>query len=175
MKRIIAALLLSMLATWAMADDMAAKKQAAMKVLEASNTEAIYAEARKQIETMGEQALTQSIPDDQTAMRKRYHKRMETVLSEGLDWKAMKTQMVKVYMDTFSLEELKDMADFYQSPTGRSIMKKMPAVMTQSVQLSQQQMQRVMPALQQMFSDLDAELAQQQAKASAGKNGDSQE
>ena len=54
-------------------------------------------------------------------------------------------------------------------PVGRAIMKKMPQVMAESVQISQRQMQHVMPSLQQMFSDMEAELAQADAQKGAQK------
>jgi hypothetical protein len=81
----------------------------------------------------------------------------------------MEEQMLAIYQRTFSLQELRDMAEFYQSDSGRAIMKKMPQVMAESVQISQRQMQHVMPSLQQMFSDMEAELAQADAQKGAQK------
>jgi hypothetical protein len=94
---------------------------------------------------------------------------VQTILEEGLDWGAMEEQMLAIYQRTFSLQELRDMAEFYQSDSGRAIMKKMPQVMAESVQISQRQMQHVMPSLQQMFSDMEAELAQADAQKGAQK------
>ena len=67
--------------------------------------------------------------------------------------------MLDIYQRTFSQKEMQDMATFYQSESGQAIMKKMPKVMAESVQISQRQMQHVMPSLRQMFSDMEAELA----------------
>lgn len=164
MKKILSVLLLSFLSVAALASEQADKTAAAKEVLAASNARAIFTEARRQIEGMTDQALTQTIPADNKAMTKRYNKRVQTILDEGLDWESMETQMLAIYQRTFSLQELQDMAAFYQSDSGRAIMKKMPQVMAESVQISQRQMQHVMPSLQQMFSDMEAELAQAEAQ-----------
>ncbi|MCG8394581.1 MAG: DUF2059 domain-containing protein [Pseudomonadales bacterium] len=160
MKKIMTVLLLSLVSMAAMAADEAEKKAAAQDVLDASNAKAIFTEARKQIEGMTDQALTANIPADDQAMLKRYQKRVQTILEDGLNWEAMENNMLGLYQRTFTLKELEDMADFYQSESGKAIMKKMPQVMAESVQMSQRQMQQVMPMVQQMFSDLEAELAQ---------------
>ncbi len=169
MKKILTVLLLSFLSVTAQASEQADKTAAAKEVLEASNAKAIFSEARRQIEAMTDQALTQTIPADNKAMMERYTSRVQTILEEGLDWGAMEEQMLAIYQRTFSLQELRDMAEFYQSESGRAIMKKMPQVMAESVQISQRQMQHVMPSLQQMFSDMEAELAQADAQKGAQK------
>lgn len=162
MKRYLMVLLLSCIATAAMAEEPKPEKaQAAKAVLEAGNTRIMLEQARDKITTMAEQNLLRMVPEGRDAMMQRYMERVENILDESLDWPTMKERMLAVYTRTFTLEELKDMAAFYRTPTGQSIMEKMPQVMQASMQLSEQQMRHVMPSLHQLYSDVDAEVARE--------------
>lgn len=54
-----------------------------------------------------------------------------------------------VYADVFSAEEVQAMTDFYSSPTGRSILQKMPQVMGRTMQEMQPLMREAMQEVQQ--------------------------
>jgi hypothetical protein len=159
MKNFLTIILLSLVSVAVHGEEPGGKVAAAKEVLVASNAKAIFTEARKQIESMTDQALAKTIPADKKGMVERYKKRVQSILDEGLNWGAMEAQMLDIYQRTFSQKEMQDMATFYQSESGQAIMKKMPKVMAESVQISQRQMQHVMPSLRQMFSDMEAELA----------------
>jgi hypothetical protein len=58
-----------------------------------------------------------------------------------------KPALAKVYTDTYTEEELDAILTFYKSPAGKSLIQKMPEVM-----------QRSMPVMMQMMSDLQPEI-----------------
>uniref|UniRef100_Q01V20 DUF2059 domain-containing protein n=1 Tax=Solibacter usitatus (strain Ellin6076) TaxID=234267 RepID=Q01V20_SOLUE len=59
----------------------------------------------------------------------------------------VKPALVKVYTDTYTEEELDGILSFYKSPAGKALIQKMPEVM-----------QRSMPVMMQMMSDMQPEL-----------------
>jgi hypothetical protein len=58
-----------------------------------------------------------------------------------------KPALAKVYTDTYTEEELDSILAFYQSPAGKALLQKVPDVI-----------QRSMPVMIQMMSDLQPEL-----------------
>jgi hypothetical protein len=58
-----------------------------------------------------------------------------------------KPALAKVYADTYTEEEIDAILTFYKSPAGKALLQKMPEVM-----------QRSMPVMMQMMSDLQPEL-----------------
>ncbi len=53
-------------------------------------------------------------------------------LKKYLTWDAMAPQLTKLYAETFSEAELKEMAAFYKTPTGQKAMAKMPELTQRS-------------------------------------------
>ena len=82
-------------------------------------------------------------------------------LEAELSWAALKPMTLEVYRSTFSQEEVNAMIAFYGSPTGQSVIAKMPLASQKSMQMIQQRMaplmQRVMYQAQQMASVFQAE------------------
>ena len=44
---------------------------------------------------------------------------MKTFLSKYMSWASMKDDMIKIYMDEFTEQELKELLAFYQTPLGK--------------------------------------------------------
>ena len=57
-----------------------------------------------------------------------------------MNWAKMKKPMIKIYLKHYSEKEIKDMVAFYKSDSGQSMIQKMPAVMGDSMLLSQEMM-----------------------------------
>ncbi|RYV03811.1 hypothetical protein SOPP22_02020 [Shewanella sp. OPT22] len=86
------------------------------------------------------------------------------VMQKEMNWGTMKDQMSKIYLDNYTEKEIKDMITFYESETGRSMVKKMPKVMTQSMQLSQQMVMKLMPKIQKMSQEFSEKLKVHRSK-----------
>ena len=78
-----------------------------------------------------------------------YKPQMKTFLSKYMSWASMKDDMIKIYMDEFTEQELKELLAFYQTPLGKKTVQKMPKLMAKGAELGQQRVQQHLPELQQ--------------------------
>ena len=63
------------------------------------------------------------------SMTEKERKIMNNELSMMMDY--LRKDMVKIYTENYTEKELKDIIKFYESPTGKSLIKKMPAMQKQ--------------------------------------------
>lgn len=78
---------------------------------------------------------------------------LNTIIDSRLDWSKMKPQLVKVYSDSFTKDELAGIAAFYHSPAGQAEMKKMPEVAYKANMIGQQQLASIQPELQKAMAE----------------------
>ena len=69
----------------------------------------------------------------------------------GLDTSVVTKQIVVVYEQNFTLEELSGLLAFYKTPAGRATLEKMPVVMDQAMHAAQQWGQEEAGKLQQLL------------------------
>ncbi|MCH1920905.1 DUF2059 domain-containing protein [Shewanella sp. A3A] len=143
-----------------------AKRADVEALLEASNMDAmiesIYAQTNKMFAGMGQQL---GIKPDEQQMFDDYMNEVTSAMRKEVSWAKMKEPMVQIYLKHYSDKEIKDMLAFYQSATGQSMVKKMPAVTQDSMMLSQQMLQNFLPKIQVIAEDFNQKLqAHRQAK-----------
>ena len=66
--------------------------------------------------------------------------------------------MIDLYLKIYTEKEIDDMLIFYRSETGRSMIEKMPAVLSESVIISQEMMQSFMPKVMEFSQEMEEEL-----------------
>ncbi len=71
-----------------------------------------------------------------------------------MSWDAIKEDFMKVYMENFTEDELKQITAFYQTPVGQKTIKELPQMMQQGMQRAQQRLQAHMPELQQELTEI---------------------
>lgn len=135
-------------------------------LLEASNMNAmienIYDQSSQMFNGMGKQL---GIKPDEQALFEAYMAEVTSEMRKEVSWEKMKEPMIQIYLKHYTDKEIKDMLVFYQSETGQSMVKKMPAVTQDSLMLSQQMMQNFIPKLQTLAEDFNQKLqAHRQAK-----------
>lgn len=72
-------------------------------------------------------------------------------LSKHMSYEELKPQMIEIYAATFTASELKDINTFYETPTGKKTLVKMPELMTQGAQIGAQRVQDNIQELQDMI------------------------
>jgi uncharacterized protein len=102
---------------------------------------------------------------DAEALLTEFQNKMFDILRKALDWTALKPQLVAIYDEVFSEEEVAGAVAFYKTPAGQALLNKMPDLMSRTMQWTQQLMQSVMPDLQR----LNKELEEKAAKIAADK------
>jgi uncharacterized protein len=70
-----------------------------------------------------------------------------------MSWDAMKDDMAKIYVEEFTLQELKDLTAFYKTPTGQKAALRVPQLMNKGADLGMRRVQDHMPELQKAVQD----------------------
>lgn len=115
--------------------------------------DAVFDQAAQMAEGMAAQAGVR--PRNREAFD-RYMKRVNEVLREEASWAQLKEPMVQVYAKHYTEAEVQGLIAFYESPLGRSMVAKTPAVMQDSAAVTQAMMKRVMPRLAELAKELRA-------------------
>jgi uncharacterized protein len=72
-----------------------------------------------------------------------------------MSWEALREDYIKIYMEEFTEEELKDMKSFFKTDTGKKWAAKQTTLMMKGAQLGQSKVQEHMGELQEMLQKLD--------------------
>jgi hypothetical protein len=70
----------------------------------------------------------------------------------------MKEMYVDIYMDVFTEDEINELIGFYQSPLGKKMLDKMPALAQTTLARTQDMVLKKMPEIQRRVENLKAEL-----------------
>ena len=76
----------------------------------------------------------------------------------------LKNEMVKIYAELFTKDELRGMSDFYSTPAGQAMIDKQPEMQMKLLEVMSPRMAKAMPKIQQLAQEF---AQQQKAKAAA--------
>jgi hypothetical protein len=78
---------------------------------------------------------------------------LKKFFSMYMSWDSLKDDMIKIYTDAFSEEELKKITEFYKSPVGKKMIEKMPELMGKGMQLGVKRVQENQGELIRMLKE----------------------
>ncbi|HEX8428490.1 DUF2059 domain-containing protein [Hymenobacter sp.] len=78
---------------------------------------------------------------------------MRAFITKYMGWAAIKDDMTALYAQEFTEKELKELTKFYQTPTGRKTVQKMPQLMMAGMEIGQKRVQEHLPELQQVIGE----------------------
>jgi hypothetical protein len=119
-----------------------------------SIVEQIYTQTNQVLENMGQQM---GVKESEQEGFQKHLQEMMTLIKQEVNWEKMKEPMIAIYLEHYSEKEIKDMIAFYKTETGQSMIKKMPMVMQDSMQLSQKIMQDLSPKLIELMDKYQLE------------------
>jgi len=73
---------------------------------------------------------------------------MKQFFAKHMSWNTLKPDLVKIYMEEFTEQELNELNKFYQTPTGKKAVQSMPTLMSKGSAIGSQKIQQHMPELQ---------------------------
>jgi uncharacterized protein len=161
MKKIIVCLLLFILPSISYsADENKSKRESVENLLAIIKAESMIDTIYSQMDQMMQSASQQFgiKPSEQEIFNKFMFKTISLMKSE-ITWEKMKEPMITIYLNHYSEKEIQDMVAFYESDSGQSMIRKMPAVMQDSMKLSQEILKDFLPKLEKLSSELEEELA----------------
>ena len=147
-----------------------ASEAAVQELLKISRAESMMTAASANLEqqmrdTMGSMLAQEKLtPAQRDAVTRVVPARVSELISKAMDWPAVEKDMVQVFRDNFTEEEVVGQIAFYRSSVGQSVLDKMPVVMQQSTELAMRRMQTVLP---QMKSVIEKALDEAKANADA--------
>ena len=105
-----------------------------------------------------------NISKDEAFIFEKYNAQMIEIMRTEMSWDKMKPDMINLYKQNFTSEEIQAITDFYNSPAGRSFTQKMPVIAQESMMIGQQMAMQAMPAIQEVSKALQAELTEYRAQ-----------
>lgn len=107
--------------------------------------------------------------ESKKALLETYQAKANAVLEKAVGWNQVKPDLIKLYATSFTEAELKELIVFYQSPLGKKLMDKMPALSAQSAQLTQKRLESAVPEVNKLLADMTQQLEPAGAKPDAKK------
>jgi uncharacterized protein len=78
---------------------------------------------------------------------------MKKFFAKHLSYSALKDDLIKIHMEQFTEPELKEIAAFYRTPTGKKAVEKLPILMQKGSELGMRRVQENAAELKQMIED----------------------
>jgi hypothetical protein len=92
-------------------------------------------------------ALSQIMPMIPEGKREAFKKELKTEMS------GLYSEIADIYIEKVGKEDLQKMLDFYDTPAGKNILEKTPAVVEASMSLNQKYMMKLQPIMQKYMSN----------------------
>lgn len=149
-----AVLTLALLATGFQAIAQQPTKEAKVEqLLSSMNADATINQMFDQIKAMTASQIPPGTTPEQIAKSQEIQTKIFDLVKSRMSWEKMRPEYVRLYSEVFSDDEISGMLAFYQSPAGRAMLQKMPALMKQIMEVVQSQMADLMPEIQRITRD----------------------
>lgn len=100
-----------------------------------------------------------ALTPEQKAIIDRMRSRMMALYRGQLSWGKLEPEFIALYTRAYTQEEVDALVTFYRTPQGRSIVQKMPVVMSESMALVQRHVVQILPQMQKLQQSALSELA----------------
>lgn len=114
---------------------------------------ALTAQQEAMAKSMGQMMGKQKMSDADRARMAEFQQRAMKVMIEEMDIRGMRSDVAKIYAETFTAAELKAQADFYTTPGGQAMIDKQPAIQQRMSELMMPRMMSAMPKIQAMAAE----------------------
>lgn len=94
-------------------------------------------------------------------MLQMFRPEMESFFRRYASYQALKKHLAKIYLDTFTQDEIREFIRFYQSPAGAKFAEKNPEITMKAADLGQKMVQSNLPELQKILQEKMAKMRQQ--------------
>ncbi len=141
----------------ARADDAARQKQVE-QLFTAMHLEQTFDQLMNQVMAQNQAVAAGLFPEleqnpKQKAEYDAFMTRVAAMIQSSFSWSVFEPEYAKIYLRTYSDEELSGMLAFYDSPVGRSVLAKTPQVLQASSAIAVERMQELTPRLRGMMDE----------------------
>lgn len=81
-----------------------------------------------------------------------YRQVMLDFFAKYMSWASLKDDMAQIYMDEFSIDEIKELTAFYKTPVGHKVAQRLPELMGKGAEVGMRKVQQHMGELQQAIA-----------------------
>lgn len=142
--------------------DSASHAGSAERFLQLANADRLAVPVYAQVQQMFAQRFAEAqAPDTKKALLERYQAQANTALDKAIGWDKLKPDLVALYTSQFSEAELNQLIDFYESRLGKKMLSKLPELNARSAQLTQVKLESAVPEVNNLLSEMTAELEKQ--------------
>jgi len=164
MKKLLATIIICILPLLIQADEIS-KKAKIEKLFVEMDTKSLVNTIYDQMGSMSKvMASRLQIKENEMQVIKDFDVKLITLLKNKASWEHFQQPLVNIYAKNFSENEIDDLIAFYKTQTGKKMIKKMPSISIESMQLSQQILQTLYPDIQKLSGELKAELSALRSK-----------
>lgn len=162
----VSVLAIALFAALACANDTT-HREAAEEMLKASQVDKTLDNMTGQVKQILEQYYLQmGLPEESRPTYEKYAADMDALLKKALGWEKIKGEMITLYMEAYSKEELEEISKFFKSAVGQKYLTNLPDLTGKLITTAQQQMQQITPQLQEITDQMKDELFKSQAQQS---------
>ncbi|MEO9494177.1 MAG: DUF2059 domain-containing protein [Vibrio splendidus] len=138
-------------------DTKQALVQELLQIMDVDSTlDAVYVQMDSMMTNMSKEL---EVSESERAIFDDYYQSMNELMKEEVSWQKLEPTIVTIYYSNqFTEDELGAMIDFYKTEHGKSILKKMSTVTTESMVMTQSLMQQVIPKVQKLTIKLKQDL-----------------
>ncbi|MCQ4320054.1 DUF2059 domain-containing protein [Stutzerimonas stutzeri] len=139
--------------------DSAGNKAQAERFLELVNADRLAVPVYAQVQQMFAERFEQTqAPASKRALLERYQSKADAALDKAIGWEQVKPDLIKLYTETFTEQELSQLNDFYDSALGKKMLTKLPELNARSAQVTQAKLQSAVPQVNKLLAEMTAEL-----------------
>lgn len=106
---------------------------------------------KMQQEMVGKAAAMSGAPSDASKTTEPMMKEMSDLMKREMSFDVMAPEMARIYAAAFTIEELKSVIAFFDSPAGKAFAAKMPELQTKAMMVSQARAMTLMPKIQEIM------------------------
>ena len=145
------------------AADSTASETSIRQLLEVMHVKALLDSMSTQMDGLMKNAMTQVTQGQQVTpeIQKEIEQLQGDVkaqMKSVLDWNKLEPMYVRIYQKSFNQQEIDGMLAFYKTPTGQSVLNKMPLVLQNTMAEVQQMLQPTMLQFQQKEREIAAKI-----------------
>ena len=117
--------------------------------------------------SMQQQTAQLNLTPEQQGYADTFAAKVDAILKNSLSMDSLKPVFLKVYLDTYTEDELDGILAFYRSPAGQAFVSKTPILMQRSIQLMQQQIGVVQPQMEEAQKEFMQQMEKTTGKSTA--------
>jgi uncharacterized protein len=124
------------------------------RILALTNADATVNQIFSQIKTMVASQAPSGATPEQIAKAQEIQDKLLDLIKGRISWDKIRPQYLRIYDETFSVEEIDGIFAFYESPAGRAMLEKMPSLISKAMTVAQSQMADIMPEIERISKEV---------------------